>query len=71
MFEHRQDQMQEMLKRSDEFRAIYNRHQKLEKQVIEAEEGNRPMDELALSQLKKKKLQMKDRLNHLMSNGKG
>ena len=69
MFEHRQDQMQAMLKSSDEFRAIYNRHQELDKQVTAAEEGDHPMDDLALNQLKKKKLQMKDQLNRLLARG--
>ena len=69
MFEHRQDQMEQMLKSNDEFRAIYNRHQELDKQVTAAEEGSHPMDDLALNQLKKKKLQMKDQLNRLLSSG--
>lgn len=69
MFEHRQEQMQHLLKSNDEFRAIYNRHQQLEKKVTAAEEGDEPMDDLTLSQLKKKKLQMKDQLARLMSHG--
>jgi uncharacterized protein YdcH (DUF465 family) len=67
MFEHRQEQMEQMLKSNDEFRAIYNRHQQLDKQVTAAEEGEEPMDDLTLSQLKKKKLQAKDQLARLMA----
>jgi uncharacterized protein YdcH (DUF465 family) len=69
MFEHRQDQLNELLKSSDEFRAIYNRHQELDKQVTAAEDGSHPMDDLTLNQLKKKKLQAKDKLARLMSAG--
>ncbi len=69
MFEHRQSQMEQMLKSNAEFRAIYNRHQELDKQVTAAEEGDHPMDDLALSQLKKKKLQAKDQLNRLLAAG--
>ena len=69
MFEHRQDQMEDLLKSSDEFRAIYNRHQELDKRVTAAEEGSEPMDDLSLAQLKKKKLQAKDKLAKLMSIG--
>lgn len=69
MFEHRQDQMQELLKSNAEFRAVYNRHQALDKQVTAAEDGSHPMDDLTLAQLKKKKLQAKDKLARLMSSG--
>lgn len=69
MFEHRQDQVQEMLKSSDEFRAIYNRHQMLDRQVTAAEEGQEPMDDVTLVQLKKKKLLAKDQLARILGSG--
>ncbi len=69
MFEHRQDQVQEMLENSDEFRAIYNRHQMLDKQVTAAEEGDEPMDDVTLVQLKKKKLLAKDQLARILGSG--
>ncbi len=62
MFEHRQSEMEQMLKSNAEFRAIYNRHQELDKQVTAAEEGDHPMDDLALSHLTKKKHPAKDLL---------
>lgn len=68
MFEHRQEQVQEMLASSAEFRAIYNRHQKLDKKVTAVEEGNEPMDETTLVQLKKKKLMAKDQLARILVN---
>jgi len=66
MFEHRQDKMDSMMKESEDFRRIYNRHQELDKRVTEAELGTAPMDDLALNQLKKEKLWAKDRLANLM-----
>jgi len=69
MFEHRQDQVQEMLDSSAEFRAIYNRHQTLDKQVTAAEQGDEPMDDVTLVQLKKKKLLAKDQLAQILGSG--
>ncbi len=66
MFEHRQNQMEELMKQSEDFRRIYNRHQQLDKRVTEAELGTAPMEDLALNQLKKEKLWAKDRLATLM-----
>jgi uncharacterized protein YdcH (DUF465 family) len=66
MFEHRQNKVQEMLQSSDEFRAIYDRHQRLDEQVTAAEEGQEPMDEITLTQLKKKKLLAKDQLARIL-----
>lgn len=67
MFEHRQDEMQNQLKENEEFRRLYNHHQQLEKRVLAAETGTAPMEDLALSQLKKEKLLTKDRLSRLMN----
>lgn len=66
MFEHRQDQMDHLMKENDNFRRLYNRHQALDKQVTEAEMGRAPLDDLALNKLKKEKLLTKDKLANLM-----
>jgi len=66
MFEHRQDQMDQLMKEDVNFRRIYNRHQTLDKQVAAAEMGTSPMDDLALNKLKKEKLRAKDKLANLM-----
>ena len=55
-----------LLKESEDFRRIFNRHQQLDKRVSEAELGTAPMEDLALNQLKKEKLLAKDRLAYLM-----
>ena len=66
MFEHRQQQLEQMLKSSEEFRRIYNHHQELDKRVSAAELGTAPMEDLALNKLKKEKLYAKDRLARMM-----
>lgn len=66
MFEHHQQEMEHLLKENEDFRRLYNRHQKLDKQVTAAELGTAPMEDLALSALKKEKLHAKDQLARLM-----
>jgi uncharacterized protein YdcH (DUF465 family) len=66
MFEHRQQVMEKLMKESEDFRRIFNRHQELDKRVNEAELGTAPMEDLALNQLKKEKLWAKDKLACLM-----
>ena len=67
MFEHHQDLMAEMIKDNEDFRRNYHRHQELDKQVTAAEHGTAPMEDLALNQLKKEKLWLKDKLANLMN----
>jgi len=66
MFENHKDQMEILLKSNDDFRQLYNRHQQLEKRVIAAENGTAPMEDGALNQLKREKLQAKDQLTRMM-----
>jgi uncharacterized protein YdcH (DUF465 family) len=66
MFEHRQHQMERMMKENPEFLRIFNRHQELDKLVTDAEFGTRPMEDLALVKLKKEKLLAKDKLARMM-----
>jgi len=62
MFEHRQNEMDVLIKENEDFRRIYDRHQELDKRVTAAELGTAPMEDLALNQLKKEKLWAKDKL---------
>ena len=66
MFEHRKDQLEQLLKENEEFLNVYNKHQKLDERVTAAELGTAPMDDLALHQLKKEKLWAKDQLARMM-----
>ena len=67
MFEHRQDKLDELIKENEDFRRIYDRHQELDKRVTAAELGTAPMEDLALNQLKKEKLWIKDKLAVFMN----
>jgi uncharacterized protein YdcH (DUF465 family) len=67
MFEHQQNKMDELIKGNEDFRRNYNRHQELDKRVTAAELGTAPMEDLALNQLKKEKLWIKDKLAVFMS----
>ena len=69
MFEHRQNQLQQLLKENQEFLKVYNKHQELDKRVTAAELGTAPMEDLALMQLKKEKLWAKDQLARMMDAG--
>ena len=66
MFEHRQQQMEHLMKENEDFLRVFNRHQELDKRVSAAEEGTRPMEDLALNRLKKQKLMAKDQLVRIM-----
>jgi len=69
MFENRKEQLEAMLKEDEEFRRLFNHHQKLEKRVIAAENGTAAMEDMALNQLKREKLKTKDHLSRLMDRG--
>lgn len=66
MFENRQQDLENLLKKDEEFRRLYNHHQQLEKRVMAAENGTAPMEDMALNQLKREKLKTKDQLTRIM-----
>ena len=66
MFENqRQEEVKALLDRDDEFKRLYSRHKELDKVVLDAELGVRPIDDLSLVAMKKEKLKAKDRLTYL------
>jgi uncharacterized protein YdcH (DUF465 family) len=67
MFEHHQSKLKELINENEDFRRIYNRHQELDRQVTAAELGTAPMEDLALTRLKKEKLWIKDKLAVFMN----
>jgi uncharacterized protein YdcH (DUF465 family) len=67
MFERQKSKMDELIKENEDFRRIYNRHQELDKRVTAAELGTAPMEDLALNQLKKEKLWIKDKIAVFMN----
>ena len=62
MFSDQKNKMDQLMNENEDFRRIYNRHQELDKRVTAAELGTAPMEDLALNQLKKEKLWIKDKL---------
>jgi len=54
-----------LIQANPEFRQLYQRHRELDKQVLDAELGVLPIDDMTLAQLKREKLAAKDRLTRL------
>ncbi len=67
MFSDQKSKMEQLIEENEDFRRIYNRHQELDKRVTAAELGTAPMEDLALNQLKKEKLWIKDKLAVFMA----
>lgn len=65
MFEGKQQEVEAKMQSDSEFRQLYNRHQELDRQVLDAELGVLAMDDVKLHELKKEKLWAKDRLTQL------
>lgn len=54
-----------LIKGNSEFKQLYQRHQELDKKVLDAELGVLPIDDVTLSQMKREKLAAKDRLTRM------
>ena len=65
MFEGHQQEVETMMLSNAEFRVLYMRHRELDKQVLDAELGVLPLDDMTLVRLKKEKLWAKDKLTHM------
>jgi len=71
MFENQSGNEVEALLESDgEFRQLFRRHQELDKQVLDAELGVLPLDDITLVKMKKEKLQAKDRLTRILESSR-
>ena len=63
MFEDRsQNEVEQLMKQSNEFRQLYYHHQELDKKVADAELGVLPLDDMSLTRMKREKLAAKERL---------
>ena len=60
-----QAELEAMINSNSEFRQLYHRHKQLDKQVLDAELGVLPIDDVKLSQMKREKLAAKDRLTRM------
>lgn len=62
-----QTELDALFKANPEFRQLYHHHQELDKKVLDAELGVLPIDDVTLTQMKREKLQAKDRLTQMYS----
>lgn len=62
MFEHDQEIVDSLLTADNDFKRMYEKHEKLKQKVRDANIGAEPMDDFALEDLKKEKLLLKDRM---------
>jgi uncharacterized protein YdcH (DUF465 family) len=62
MFENDQGTVDTLLSQNDEFRRLYDKHTVLKSQVQDANGGAISMEQLALEELKKEKLSLKDQM---------
>jgi uncharacterized protein YdcH (DUF465 family) len=60
-----QAELDALMQTHPEFKQLYRHHKELDKRVLDAELGVRPLDDLALSRMKREKLAAKDRLTNL------
>ncbi|WP_027081798.1 MULTISPECIES: YdcH family protein [unclassified Lysobacter] len=66
MFEERSaNELDGLINAHPEFKQLYQRHQDLDRRVMNAELGISPVDDLELTRMKREKLHAKDRLVRL------
>jgi len=66
MFEEQpQPEIDALIRSNPEFKQLYQRHQSLDKRVMDAELGVLPIDDTTLARMKREKLAAKDRLTRM------
>ena len=70
MFENDQEIVNALLNNNKDFRRLYDKHSVLKNTVKEVNDGNVSMDQLSLEELKKAKLNLKDRMSLMILNHK-
>ena len=70
MFENDQEIVNALLNNNKDFRRLYDKHSVLKNTVKEANDGNVSMDQFSLEELKKAKLNLKDRMSLMILNHK-
>lgn len=66
MFEYDNEIIESLLSENRDFERLYTKHGELKQRVDQANAGVEPIEEIALEQLKKEKLLVKDRLASLI-----
>lgn len=62
MFEYENEIVQSLLTENDDFKRLFDKHDRLKRRVQEANTGVEPVDDFSLENLKKEKLLLKDRM---------
>ncbi|MGB1800585.1 MAG: YdcH family protein [Gammaproteobacteria bacterium] len=70
MFENDQEIVNALLNNNKDFKRLYDKHSVLKNTVKEANEGNVSMDQFSLEELKKTKLNLKDKMSFIIQNHK-
>lgn len=70
MFENDQEIVNALLNNNNDFKRLYDKHSVLKKTVQDANEGNISMEHSSLEELKKEKLDLKDRMSSIILNHK-
>ncbi|WP_322012628.1 YdcH family protein [Paraburkholderia sp. J12] len=66
MFPEFRDLISQLKTEDDHFARLFHRHNELDQQIKNMEAGIVPADGMAIEQLKKEKLQIKDSLYHIL-----
>jgi len=61
-----QETLKKLLTENDEFKSMYQRHAELNKKVDKAGHGELPISDMALAEMKKEKLALKDRMTEII-----
>lgn len=62
MIDQNHEQTADRIKNDKEFRVLYHQHRRLDNKIREADLGVLPIDDVTLTNMKKEKLQAKERL---------
>ena len=60
-----QSEIEALIKADPQFKQLYQRHKLLDKKCMDAELGVLPIDDVTLGQMKREKLQAKEKLTRL------
>ncbi len=66
MFESDQEIVNSLLNKNNNFKRLYEKHSVIKNAVKEANEGHVGIDQLSLEELKKEKLNLKDRMSSII-----
>ena len=66
MFEYDKHIVDSLLSENNDFKRLYDKYDVIKQRVTEANAGTIPIDDFSLEKMKKEKLQLKDRMAHMI-----